>query len=99
MKIFKPSNTTHTLQIIPRKYVANAIMLLRYELKNQTETIELECSEVNGYLVADFEYPFVEGGSYEITVNHINGQLLYRGKAYATNSSDLENYKLTEPVQ
>lgn len=96
MKIFRPADATHTLQIIPRQYVGNATMLLRHELKNDTQTIELECSTIDGYLTAVFEYSFVEGGSYEITVNQTNGQLLYRGKAYATDKTDLENYKLTE---
>ena len=96
MKVFKPSNTTHTLQIIPRVYVAAAILMIRHELTGSVENIVLSCVEVDGYLIAEFEYNFKEGASYEISVTTMMNELLYRGKAYATDQVDLQNYKLTK---
>jgi len=96
MKVFKPSDLTHTLRIIPRVYVAAAILMIRHELTGNVVSITVSCVEVNGYLLAEFEYVFKEGGSYEITVNTVMNELLYRGKAYATDEVDLQNYKLTK---
>lgn len=84
MKIFDPTEPTHTLQIIPRNYVSTATMILRNELRQTETTHALTCTTVNGYLTADFSHTFSEGGNYEFEVYDTNDNLLYRGKAYAT---------------
>ena len=84
MKIFNPTDTTHTLQIIPREYVSTATMVLRNELR-QTETNHvLTCTNVDGYLTATFTKVMTEGQSFELEVYDSINALLYRGKAYAT---------------
>ena len=84
MKIFNPTDTTHTLQIIPREYVGTATMVLRNELR-QTETNHaLTCTNVDGYLTATFTKVMTEGQSFELEVYDSINALLYRGKAYAT---------------
>jgi hypothetical protein len=84
MKIFDPTDATHTLQIIPRDYVSTATMVLRNELRQTETTHNLTCTNTNGYLTADFTHTFSEGGNYEFEVYDTNDNLLYRGKAYAT---------------
>jgi hypothetical protein len=84
MKIFDPTDTTHTLQIIPREYVSNATMVLRNELRQTETTHNLTCTNVNGYLTANFTHTFSEGQNFEFEVYDTNDNLLYRGKAYAT---------------
>ena len=84
MKIFDPTDTVHTLKIIPRDYVGSATMILRNELR-QTETSHtLTCTNVDGYLTATFTQVMTEGQNFEIEVYDTNDILLYRGKAYAT---------------
>ena len=84
MKIFDPTDTIHTLKIIPRDYVTTATMVLRNELR-QTETIHaLTCTNVGGYLTAEFTQTMTEGQNFELEVYDTNDNLLYRGKAYAT---------------
>jgi hypothetical protein len=87
MKIFDPTNTIHTLKIIPRNYVTTATMVLRNELR-QTETSHaLTCTNTNGYLTAEFTQIMAEGQNFEFEVYDTNNNLLYRGKAYATNTT------------
>jgi len=97
MKVFKPADTTHVLSIYPRFYVSNVDLYIRYELKPETAFKSVPTTTENGYLVGEFTYTFVEGGSYELEVfDSATKKLLYRGKAYATAQTDLENYKLTK---
>jgi len=84
MKIFDPTDITHTLQIIPRDYVSTATMVLRNELRQTETTHNLTCTNVSGYLTATFTHTFLEGSNYEFEVYDTNDNLLYRGKAYAT---------------
>jgi len=84
MKLFDPTDTTHTLQIIPRNYVSSATMILRNELRQTETTHSLTCTNTNGYLTAEFTQNMTEGQSFEIEVYDTFNNLLYRGKAYAT---------------
>jgi len=94
MKVFKPSDTSHILKVVPRLYVENITLTIRHELTDTTTTIDdLISFNDNGYLNITFDYEFKEGGSYEINC-FTNTDLVWRGKAYATNDTDLENYKL-----
>lgn len=84
MKIFDPTDTIHTLKIIPREYVSTATMILRNELRQTETTHTLTCTNVGGYLTAEFTQTMTEGQSFEFEVYDTNDNLLYRGKAYAT---------------
>lgn len=84
MKIFDPTDTVHTLKIIPREYVTNATMILRNELRQTETTHTLTCTNVGGYLTSTFTQVMTEGQNFEFEVYDTNDNLLYRGKAYAT---------------
>lgn len=84
MKIFDPTDTIHTLKIIPRDYVTTATMVLRNELRQTETTHALTCTNVGGYLTATFTQTMTEGQNFEFEVYDTNDNLLYRGKAYAT---------------
>ncbi len=94
MQIFKPSNENHILKVIPRYEVEICTIHIRHELTDILTTLENKrvfCE--NGYIIVPFEYQFKEGGSYHIEI--LSDILtIWRGKAYATNENDLENYKL-----
>lgn len=84
MKIFDPTDTIHTLKIIPRDYVTTATMILRNELRQTETTHALTCTNVGGYLTATFTQTMTEGQNFEFEVYDTNDNLLYRGKASAT---------------
>lgn len=94
MKVFKPSDTIHALYIVSRSIPETATLVLYNELRSIETLIPIECSNVGGYLQANFEHEFKEGQSYELSVIDSENKTLYRGKAYATNQEDLQNYKL-----
>jgi hypothetical protein len=95
MKVFKPSNSSHTMTVIPRFSSDIVTLLIHDELRDeQTEIENIETFCDNGYMTFEFTHTFREGGSYSMTIE--SDTLIWRGKAYATNETDLENYKLNE---
>ena len=94
MQVFKPSNESHILKIIPRYKVEECTINIRHELTDVLTTLENKavfCD--NGYSIIPFDYQFKESGSYHIEI--LSDILtIWRGKAYATNETDIENYKL-----
>jgi hypothetical protein len=94
MKVFNSNNLNHTLKLVPRLYVENITLDIRHELTDTNTTIEnITSFKDNGYLRLDFNFEFKDGGSYEIVCRN-NNELVWRGKAYATTETDLENYKI-----
>ena len=73
--------------------------LLRDELRDTTTEIEILATYYqNSVLILIFDEPiFKEGQSFEITINE-NDILIYRGKAFATAQTDLENFELNKGV-
>lgn len=94
MQIFRPDRTVHILKVIPRHNVEECSILIRHELTDVLTTIEnkrVYCE--NGYIIAPFDFQFKEGGSYHIELL-TDSLTIWRGKAYATDENDIENYKL-----
>jgi hypothetical protein len=99
MVVFNPTDEIHSLRCIPRLNSEFVTLKLRNELKDTTETFEIESINYNSYMILEFVKTFVEGESSEIEIfDSITDELLYRGKSYATSQTDLENYKLTKGV-
>jgi len=94
MQVFKPSNISHTLVFIPRVNTTNVILKLRNELRDTENNISIVGTVVNNVFMGSFSYTFKEGGTYEIEVFDTMEKLLFRGKAFATDVTDLQNYKL-----
>lgn len=94
MQVFRPSNISHTLVFIPRVNTINVILKLRNELRDTENNISIVGSVTNNVFMGSFSYPFKEGGTYEIEVYDTMENLLFRGKAFATDVQDLQNYKL-----
>lgn len=96
MIILRPSNETHTITIIPRYEVDLVTLVIRNESKATTETHEdLTAIYSKGYLTFQFEQTVTEGTFFEFEVLD-NTTVLYRGKAFATNQTDLQNYKINQ---
>lgn len=90
----------YKFKCIPRSYNGGELtFFLRDELRDLTFEIEiLGAFYQNNVLILDFEEPILkEGQSFEITINE-NNILIYRGKAFATAQTDLENFELNKGV-
>jgi hypothetical protein len=96
MVILKPSEATHSITIIARKNASAISIVIKNESKNTTETIEdISTTFVNGYLTFEITKTVLEQESFEYSVyNFSDSELLFRGKAFATNQTDLQNYKI-----
>lgn len=95
MKVINPNETDHTLFLTPRKYVTDATLWLRNELKNVETTTSVTCNEIGGFLRLSFEKTVKEGESYELELLSLDNELLYRGKIYVT-EKETQNYRLTQ---
>ena len=90
----------YQFKCIPRSYNEGELTFyLRDELRDIIFEIEILGSFYqNNVLILNFEEPILkEGQSFEITINE-NDDLIYRGKAFATAQTDLENFELNNGV-
>jgi hypothetical protein len=90
----------YQFRCIPRGYNSGEItFLLRDETRDITQEIAVTgVYYQNNVLVLVFDEPIMkEGQSFEVTINE-DENLIYRGKAYATAQTDLENFELNNGV-
>jgi hypothetical protein len=85
--------------ITSREFVEECEMIFYNELKDTTQTVIGYGSYFRGLLKLDFAIDEVEeNDSFQVTINKlITGELLWRGKAFATSQIDLENFTMTKP--
>lgn len=95
MVILRPDNTIQEITIIPRLNSSSVSIVMKNESKNTTEVFDnIETTYSSGYLTFEIEKTVVESESFEYSVYGLDNELLFRGKAFATNQTDLQNYKL-----
>jgi len=95
MVILRPDNTTHEITIIPRLNSSSISIVMKNESKGTTEVFDnISTTFANGYLTFELEKTVLEQESFEYSVYNLNSELLFRGKAFATNQTDLQNYKI-----
>jgi len=90
----------YQFKCIPRGYNSGIItFFLRDELRDITHEIDVTSVYYqNSVLILLFDEPiFKEGQSFEVIINE-NDELIYRGKAFATAQTDLENFELNKGV-
>lgn len=95
MTILRPADTTQTVTIIPRYNATDlTVTLLNEETQVNNEFTEVDTTYANGYLTFSFNLTCKEAESFNLEVK--DGDIvLFRGKAFATDTVDLENYKLS----
>jgi hypothetical protein len=94
MVILRPDNNIQTFVIIPRINAEVISIVIKNEGKNTTETIEnIPTTFLNGYLTFEIEKTVSEAESFEYSVYNLDSELIFRGKAFATSQTDLQNYK------
>lgn len=82
--------------IIPRYNVSTIGVNLRNEGKATTETFNnIETTYSNGYMTFEISKEVKEGENYEIELVD-NETVIFRGKCFATDQTDLENYKINQ---
>ncbi len=98
MVILRPDNTTHQITIIPRVKSDIIAIVMKNEGKGTTEAFEnISTTYSSGYLTFEIEKTVLEQESFEYSVyayDYLGSNLIFRGKAFATNQTDLQNYKI-----
>ena len=95
MQVFRPSHHTHQMIFIPRLGTDTTVFAeITNELRGYKDMFSINGNMINGVFYGYFNYTFKEGGTYEIELFDGDSKLLFRGKAFATDVKDLQNYKL-----
>ena len=101
MKVVLPTNTTHTIELIPRLYTYDNLILTLY---NESDKVETDINLVYGssFTVSDgklsitFDHTFVEGDKYQMKIT--NGtDVFYRDKIFATTQTP-QDYSQTDSL-
>jgi hypothetical protein len=97
MNVVIPSNTTHTLKLIPRLYPSDELVLSLFnEATQRFQTVENTYLVTDGNLFLEFDYEFIENSKYQIRITE-NNEVVYRGKLIATSQTP-QDYKLTNNI-
>jgi hypothetical protein len=97
MNVVIPSNTTHTLKLIPRLYPSGVLVLSLFNEATQlSEIVENTYLVTDGNMFLEFDFTFIENSKYQITITE-DTEVIYRGKLIAT-SQIPQDYKLTNNV-
>ena len=95
MTILRPNLETQTITIIPRYSVTDATLTLLNEETQVLNTFAVEPTFSFGYLTMSFELIVKEAESFNLELKDESNNVVFRGKAFATDTTDLENYKLS----
>ncbi len=97
MTILRPSLETQSITIIPRYDVENVTLTLLNEETQVLNTFTVSNTYANGYMTIEFDLTVKEAESFNLEIKDGN-TVLFRGKAFATDETDLENYKLSKNI-
>ena len=99
MNIANPSDTTHTLQIVPRFYPSGAVaMELKNEETKQVTNYTITPVISGGYMYAGFDQVFKDNATYQVKIE-ADGEIVYRGKLFVTNQSlDTQHYSISKDI-
>jgi len=98
MKILNPIDTEHEIVFIPRFYFDGDVVLSLYnEESSVTTTYDLTPITIDGYVYINFEEAFINNSNFQIKITS-DDEIVYRGKLFITDQTDLENYQITKDV-
>ena len=103
-KIFTTSTGLQELKFISRRDAVDVIVTIIRKLDSETYSQALIATNSNGYTTVQVSWDgFKEGEQYFIEVNEAfviaQDSLLWRGLAYCTDQTDIQNYKLIPEVR
>jgi hypothetical protein len=91
MKIVYPNNTTHKIKLIPR---FTPVGVCEFIIEGYTQVIDYQF--LDGVFTFYFTFTFKNKDRFSFYIIN-QGEILYRGKIYAT-ASETQNYKQTDEV-
>jgi hypothetical protein len=95
MTILRPSLDTQTITVIARYDSSDVTLTLLNEETQVLNSFDISTTYSNGYLGLEFEFTPLEAESFNLEIK--DGDIvLFRGKAFATDETDLENYKISK---
>jgi hypothetical protein len=90
------SSNMYSILITPREMVGVVSMEFFNELTEVTNIFTATTTNVNGLMQIDFNLNVVEGDSFKLTINDTEDNVLWKGKAYATDQTDLQNFQFVQ---
>tara|TARA_R110000764_G_scaffold39008_1_gene86864 strand:+ start:413 stop:715 length:303 start_codon:yes stop_codon:yes gene_type:complete len=92
--VIDPSNTIHTLNVVPRFYPSTNIVVELYnEATNVTTSPSNTYTITNGKVNITFTFTFLENDRHQLKVTE-GTEVVYRGKTLTT-SQEPQDFKLT----
>ena len=92
--VIDPSNTIHTLNVVPRFYPSTNIVVELYnEATNVTTSPSNTYTITNGKVNITFTFTFLENDRHQLKVTE-GTEVVYRGKTLTT-SQEPQEFKLT----
>jgi len=92
--VIDPSNTIHTLSVVPRFYPSTNIVVELYnEATNVTTSPSNTYTITNGKVNITFTFTFLENDRHQLKVTE-GTEVVYRGKTLTT-SQEPQDFKLT----
>lgn len=93
--VINPNDSTHTLNVIPRYYPSNDLVVSLYnEADKTTSTPSNTYNITNGKLNITFTFTFVDKDRHQVKVSE-GTKIVYRGKLVTT-TQDPQDFKLTD---
>jgi hypothetical protein len=89
------TTTEYSILIAPREMVSNVVMEFYHELKNTLTSVSATTTNESGYMRINFDIYVVEGDSFELTIKNTQNKVIWKGKAYATEQTDLQDFQFT----
>jgi len=93
MKVFLPIDTEQNLVIVAREESTNVVLTIKNKQEETETTINATTTSSNGYMTIPVTYTFKEGHQYGLKVTD-GTDVIWRGQGYATDQTDLQEFKL-----
>lgn len=94
MTVLNPSETEHSIKLIPRYTPSEALTFITYnEATQESSTIANTYVLSNGFLTLSFTLSISDGDKLQFEIQE-GESVVYRGKIFAT-SQEPQDYKLT----
>ena len=95
MTVINPNNTTHTLNVVPRYYPSNDLVISLYNESSKVTSTPVNTYNINdGKLSITFTFTFVDKDRHQVKITDAYN-VVYRGKLLTT-TQDPQKFKQTE---
>ena len=95
--VIDPTDSTHTLNVVPRFYPTNEIVVYLYNEASKVEATPTNTYNItNGKLNITFAFTFVDKDRHQLKVTE-NDVIVYRGKLLST-TQEPQDYKQTDSL-